>query len=366
MRFALRKCIAASRRVASGPLDGVARRCHAMACKLLTMAGMQITRDLRGWLRRRDDAPPIEVEAATALWGAVLDEAVDDLEIGALLGAQAVRGESREELAGLMHAVSSRLPAWRARADGRCVCVPAYGALEGEAAWIALCTALLRRFGIAVVVHGTIDSPDAVSPASVLRELGIPPCASLAQAAESVAAFGVAFVPVQLFSPGLGRLLAMRSRLGLENGAHRVAPMIAPAGPGSVCLAFSGDEQGAAAVGAMALEGGADTLSLLWPAGRAPHLSVRPRIERIAAGLRERLFEADGPDCRVGNVPTPADASGIARWIERLARGVVPVPVPALNVVAACLYAVGHAADFNRAKAITALQAGLLASEARA
>jgi hypothetical protein len=40
----------------------------------------------------------------------------------------------------------------------------------------------------------------------------------------------------------------------------------------------------------------------------------------------------------------------------------VPVPVPALSLVAACLYAVGAAPDFTQAKAIAALHAGRLAA----
>jgi anthranilate phosphoribosyltransferase len=51
----------------------------------------------------------------------------------------------------------------------------------------------------------------------------------------------------------------------------------------------------------------------------------------------------------------PEDAAGIARWIQRVASGVAPVPVPAVNVVAACLYATGRAADLSQAKAITAI-----------
>jgi hypothetical protein len=36
--------------------------------------------------------------------------------------------------------------------------------------------------------------------------------------------------------------------------------------------------------------------------------------------------------------------------------------VPAVNLLAACLYAVGHAPDFSQAKAIAALNAGRLAA----
>lgn len=326
---------------------------------------MQITRDVREWLRRREGGAALDVEAAAAVWGAVLDGAVDDLEIGALLGAQAARGETREELAGLLRAASVRVAPWSADVEGRCVCIPAYGAHEGEAAWIALAAALLRRFGIPTIVHGTLDSPWSVSPASVLRELGVLPCSSLPQASDALAAGAIAFVPVQLFSPALGGLLALRSRLGLENAAHRVAPLVAPLS-GCVHLVASAGEGQAQAVHAMAGEADLDTLSLVWAAGRAPHPAIRPRIERISAGTHERLFEADAPDARVTPVPIAGEAGSVARWIERLSRGELPVPVPMLGLAAACLYAVGHAADFNRAKAIAALQAGRLASEDRA
>jgi anthranilate phosphoribosyltransferase len=58
----------------------------------------------------------------------------------------------------------------------------------------------------------------------------------------------------------------------------------------------------------------------------------------------------------------PDDAHGMARWIERVTTGAIPVPVPALSLVAACLYAVGEAPDLAQAKAIAAIHAGRLAA----
>ena len=105
-------------------------------------------------------------------------------------------------------------------------------------------------------------------------------------------------------------------------------------------------------------ETGGEIVSLAWPAGRSPlNLSVRPRIERIRAGERELLFEADAQETRSAIPLPPEDAIGIARWIQRVTRGDVAIPVPALNLVSACLYAVGQAPDLSQAKAIAAVNA---------
>ena len=89
---------------------------------------------------------------------------------------------------------------------------------------------------------------------------------------------------------------------------------------------------------------------------------MRPRIERFHLGLRETLFEADAQETRGAHPFAPDDAHGMARLVERITCGAIAVPVPALNIAAACLYATGGAADLSRAKAIAAISAGRLAA----
>ena len=67
-------------------------------------------------------------------------------------------------------------------------------------------------------------------------------------------------------------------------------------------------------------------------------------------------------EMRTANPQPPEDAQGMARWIKRVMSGAIPVPVPAVNLVAACLYATGQAPDFTQAKAIAAVNAGRLAA----
>src|ERR1700680_375170 len=68
---------------------------------------MQFVGDIRTLLHRGhtpEGYAPLELEAAARLWGAILDDALDDLELGAVVGALAVAGESSDELLGLYRA----------------------------------------------------------------------------------------------------------------------------------------------------------------------------------------------------------------------------------------------------------------------
>jgi anthranilate phosphoribosyltransferase len=320
---------------------------------------MEITRELRR-LMRRDES--VDADEATRLWGAILDEALDDLEVGAVIGMLAGSGESDAELAGLYRATSARLAPWSPALRG-IVSIPAYGHMPGEALWVALAGALLRRYGVPVLVHGVLDSPCGLSTARVLRDLGVLPCASLAEAGEHLHAGRIAFLPAQLLLPPFAALIALRGRFGIENAAHVVAQAIDPTHGTAVRMTFAMAGRASAALRRLDPEVQTPCVSLDWPAERSPwHYELRPCIERLAEGRRELLFEADTQEARAGFVALEDDAHAVADWVARVCNGAVPVPIPALNLVAACLYAVGQAQSLTQAKAVAAIHAGRLAA----
>jgi anthranilate phosphoribosyltransferase len=323
---------------------------------------MPFTAELRRVLER-DASTSLDEDAATRLWGAVLDGALEDVEIGALVAALAVAGETREEIVGLQRAAHERSAHWLPATGTRAVAIPAYGLMEGEALIASLAASLLSAFGVPVIVHGVLDSPCGISTVCVLRELGVLPCASFAHADDNLAAGRIAFVPVQLVSPAFAKILALRARFGVENTAHLVAQALDPTRDAATRLTFSTAGTRSERFDEMAADISGDFVALAWGAGRTPlNLAVRPRIERIRDGDRELLFDADAQETRSAIPVPPEDAGGIARWIQRVTTGAVAIPVPALNLVAACLYAVGRAPDFSQAKAIAAVSAGRLAA----
>lgn len=320
---------------------------------------MQFTGDIRKLVHRE----VLEDESLARLWGAMLDGALDGVEVGAVLAALAVAGETREELAALRRAAQERLEPWALSLPARAVVIPAYGLVHGEALMVGLAATLARRFEIPVVVHGILDSPCGVGSACVLRELGILPCGSLIEAEARLRERGVAFVPVQLLSPRFAALLGLRARLGIENAAHLVAPALDPTRGDALRLAFSQTGMRSQRFDLLAPEACGDLVALAWPAGRsALSLWTRPRIECFRGGARELLFEADFHEVRSSAAAPPDDAAGMARWIARVGGGAIPVPVTAVSLVAACLYALGHAAEFSQAKAMAAVSTGRLAA----
>lgn len=324
---------------------------------------MQFVADIRRILRQHGAGAAIDDEGAARMWGALLDDALDAVEVGAILGALAARGETAAELAGLSRAVHERMVHWMPAAPSAAICIPAYGLVPGETPIVALAAILLARFEIPVIVHGILESPCGVSTACVLRNLGVLPSASLAQADDCLRERHVAYVPVQLLSPRLASLLALRARLGVENAAHIVAQALDPARGQSMRLIPSLAGPIGERIDAIVEEHGGDLLSLAWPPGRAAAtLAIRPRIDCVRDGERRILFEADAQEVRSAAHQPAEEVHGITRWIERMLAGETPIPVPALNIAAASIYAAGRADDLGQAKAIAAFNAGRLAA----
>ncbi len=307
-----------------------------------------------------DDGAWLDADESRTLWDAVLDGALDELELGALLASLSMAGESTAELAGLHGALAARQGRLAYDLPQRPIAIPLYGLVAGEAAFGALLALFLRRFDVPVVVHGPLDSPQAPSAATLLRELGVLPSPSLAEAEADLRARGIAFVPAQLLSPALGGLVALRTRLGRTNAAHVAAHALDPGGMGAVRLAMSVPGTASQGLGALLAATPGKALLLSWPASVAPcNLAWRPRIA-LVEGEESVLFEAEN----TGRVPAPVPPgpAELVPWMRAVVERRAPAPPPLVNLASACVHAAGAAADFMQAKAIVALHCGRMAA----
>lgn len=321
-----------------------------------------LLRRLADRARTADGEPAawLEADEASLLWGAVLDGAVPELELGALLFALAKGGESTDDLIGFHRALAARSAKWSPDLSRRAVSIPVYGLYEGEAAFAALLAAFLRRFDVPVVLHGPLESRTGPSAASLLRDLGVLPCASLAEGERELRERGIAFLSPVLFSTALGDLLALRARLGTPLVAHRAALAFDPGGMGALRLAFAAPTSSPVRILPFVRSTGGDALFLDWPADSGPgDFLRRPRISRWTGAAEEPYFEAEG----AGSPPAlPTGAGDLVPWIQAVAGRTTPAPLPLVHLAASCLVATGAAADFTQAKAVVALQSGRLAA----
>jgi anthranilate phosphoribosyltransferase len=224
----------------------------------------------------------------------------------------------------------------------RPVVLPAYGATRRQRNLTALVALLLKRYGVAVLVHGmpadersaasTVGGP--VTTAEVLRELDVLPAASLADAQARLRREGIAFAPTEVLAPGLARLVRADAPAQGEGIAVWLARLVDPfAGDGYRVICAARPDVTAALRGYLAATR-ADALLVGNTEGEPFAESAGTRIEPFVAGVASA--EADErPDDSAALPPLPAAAT--AAWIEEVQAGALPVPAPVLAQLGACL-----------------------------
>jgi len=169
-------------------------------------------------------------EQARALFAAVFAGEVEDLALGAVLTAFRVKGETAEELAGMMDALAPHVRPLQLPARRAAVIVPSYNGARKLANLVPLLALLIAREGVAVVLHGVAQEPARVSTFDILAELDERPVASVAEAEERLEAGRIAPVPVEVLSPDLARVVAARLVTGVRNTGHTLAKLMLPTG----------------------------------------------------------------------------------------------------------------------------------------
>jgi anthranilate phosphoribosyltransferase len=318
---------------------------------------------IRQLARARLGEPDLAEDDAYALFSAMLDGGVPDLELGALLASLRTKTESATELLGFYRAVSERLYGLQVPAAQRTpLVIPAYGGARSEHNLLPLLGLLLRRLGVPVLFHGTLEGNGRVASVYILRELGVMPSATLAHAQKALEEDLLAFVPIAALCPGLASLLALRHRLGMRNSAHTVTKLIEPFQGHGMRMASAGSPEQLECLGSFLLASGLPALLLRSTEGE-PFADPRrrPRIEWFDHGERQVLFDEEAAPVKpVAGLPASIDAHATAAWIRLALAGETPIPHPLVNQLACCLYVCGYTDDMNQAKAIAAVETGSL------
>lgn len=322
-----------------------------------------MTTDFAPWIREIGRGPhgarSLERGQARALMAAMLDGEVPDLELGAILIAMRVKGETLDETLGFLEALAERVTPLDAPPERpRPVVLPSYNGARRGANLTPLLALLLSRYGVPVLVHGlaggsTVDDEDddeggdaqasfgRVTSAAILGELGIAPSPTLADADARLARAQVAYVATSTLSPGLARLLATRARVGLRSSAHSLAKLVDPFGGAAVRVISVSHPDYLVRVREVLAATRADAMLLHGTEGEPfAHPKRCPRLEMIRQGVAWRTVEPEeGTLAALPPLPAAHDAPTTARWIAETLSGAHAVPGPMVEQLALLLEA---------------------------
>ena len=131
--------------------------------------------------RGKDGARSLSRNDAHDLYAAMLDGRVSDLEMGGILLAMRIKGESVEEIDGFLQAAEASftqisLPdnAGNSSWAYAPVVIPSYNGARHMANLTPLLAMLLAREGVPVLLHGVSTDPGRVTSAEIFQALGQP------------------------------------------------------------------------------------------------------------------------------------------------------------------------------------------------
>jgi anthranilate phosphoribosyltransferase len=275
----------------------------------------------------------------------MLDGRVSDLELGAILLAMRIKGESVDELAGFMDAAEgSFAPLPAPPGEFAPVLVPSYNGARKLANLTPLLALLLAREGVPTLVHGVRTDPGRVTTAEILAELGLAEASTSAAVMDAFAARRPAFMPIETLAPTLAHMLSLRRILGVRNSTHTIVKILQPFEGAALRLVSYTHPEYLQALGEYFMTavppGRGDAFLMRGTEGETvanPHRAQQ--IDWFHGGQRTVLVERDAPADVLAEVPEARDAAATAAWIARALRGEVPVPPSITAQVAACVRA---------------------------
>ena len=285
---------------------------------------MGISQYLKEIGRGKQGARPLDRARATDLFGQILDGEVSDLEVGAFCIAMRVKGETPEEMCGFLDAAHARLRRVHAASGKTVVVLPSYNGARRLPALTPLLAGLVARQGVPVLIHGTSTESSRVFVRDVLQALDI----QASDHAPMLRDGQVAFVPTEVLSPGLKRLLDARRLIGLRNSAHSLVKLMNPVdGPAVIVSSYTHPEY-AVSMGAVFEMIGATALLLRGTEGEVVADARRlPQMDGFVRGTRVALQEGrKGTLTDLPDLPREVDPASTAAYIRDVLHGRKPIP----------------------------------------
>jgi anthranilate phosphoribosyltransferase len=191
---------------------------------------MPIQNELRRILEQRET---LSREEASELMQSILAGHASDVELAALLGALAARGETSAEIAGFastLRDAANILPLSEIEQQSLVDTCGTGGDASGSFNISTAAALVAAAAGVKVAKHGNRAVTSLCGSADVLEALGIPIQLSPTDAATALRTHGFTFLLAPSHHPQLKAVMPVRRALGVRSILHILGPLLNPAG----------------------------------------------------------------------------------------------------------------------------------------
>jgi anthranilate phosphoribosyltransferase len=209
-------------------------------------------------------------------------------QVGAFLLAMRVKMESVAELAAFTAAAREYVPALDIPRTPDLVDVPTYAGKQETFHVLVGAAVVASAGGASILMHGHEGLPERPGAAVVAAKLGLSVDLTPKQAADEVAAKGLAYLDIALYHPPVARYLDLRRELGVRSFFHPVAKMLNPARAASQVIGLTHPPYFEKTAEALKMLGSRRALILRGVEGD-PELSIAS-VTRLLELKDERIF----------------------------------------------------------------------------
>lgn len=294
----------------------------------------QLTGYIKEIGRGKNAARDLSRDDARDLFTAILNDKIPPLQLGAVLIAMRIKGESMDELAGFLEACEASYPHLKTPAGTVPLVIPSYNGARQLPNLTPLLASLVAREGIPVLVHGVPDDPGRVTTIEVFRAMGVEPANSITEAEQQLAERKLAVISIDTLAPQLARLLKLRRDIGLRSSGHTLVKMLQPFTTQAVRLVSVTHPEYLDRMRAFFTSHASHALLLRGAEGEAV---AHPRREPVIEWLNGKTAEVwRGAAEENPELPDGREAAVTAAWIDEALAGKHAVPAAITHQVACC------------------------------
>jgi anthranilate phosphoribosyltransferase len=294
--------------------------------------------------RGKDGARSMTRDDAQLLYTAMLDGRVSDLELGGILLAMRIKGESVAEIAGFLDAAEASFNQLSVPTDTPYapIVIPSYNGARHMANLTPLLALLLARQGVPVLMHGVLKDPNRVTSAEILQEMGVPLSLTVADAHQQFARQQPAFMPIEVLAPRMAHLLSLRRILGVRNSTHTLVKIMQPFDRAALRLtSYTHPEYVEMLTAYFTTTAHAERGDVFLMRGTegetVANVKRAQQIDWLHDHQRTIISEKQLSANAIPDLPAERDAATTAQWIGSVLRDELPIPAAIAEQIEHCL-----------------------------